>query len=237
MMSRSRDFRARAWESLRTRYWRAFGFLFVALLLAELALSPAIGVYVASIIGISFAAMVSSSEVISILTAGAVLIYMLLIFVTCFFAVYQIDIGIMKYFIINTEEKPDFENLFAGFKKGYLNIAKTYFFILLKTLLWMLLFYFPAIYKAFEYSMIPYILAEDPTTPTKEAFAKSRAMMHGNRWRLFKLQFSFIGWYLLGFFTCGIGIYFVMPYQHAAIAEFYKEVKANASSATEQIEE
>ena len=162
---------------------------------------------------------------------------MFLIFVCCIFAVYPLDVGIAKYFIINTEESPDFENLFAGFKKGYLNIVKTFFFVTLKTFLWMFLFYFPAIYKAFEYSMIPYILAENPETPTKEAFAMSRAMMHRNRWRLFKLQLSFIGWYLLGFCTCGIGIYFVVPYCSAALAEFYKEVKENAFGSNNIIEE
>ena len=52
--------------------------------------------------------------------------------------------------------------------------------------------------------MIPYILAENPKITKEEAFILSNEMMDGNRFKLFKIQFSFIGWYLLGFLTFNI---------------------------------
>ena len=61
--------------------------------------------------------------------------------------------------------------------------------------------------------------------PCKEAFKKAKEMMKGNKWRLFKLQFSFIGWALLSVLTCGIGAIFLAPYIEAANAEFYMELK------------
>ena len=73
--------------------------------------------------------------------------------------------------------------------------------------------------------MIPYILAEDPTITTKDAFKKSKEMMTGNKWRLFKLGFSFIGWLLLCVLTFGVGAIFLTPYMEAATAEFYVELK------------
>ena len=55
--------------------------------------------------------------------------------------------------------------------------------------------------------------------------AKAKQMMTGNKWRLFKLSFSFIGWVLLCFLTLGIGTFFLSPYIEAAFAEFYTELK------------
>ena len=46
----------------------------------------------------------------------------------------------------------------------------------------------------------------------------SKAMMEGNRWRLFCLQFSFIGWMLLSSLTFGLGNLALRPYQEAAYA-------------------
>ena len=51
--------------------------------------------------------------------------------------------------------------------------------------------------------------------------------MNGNKWRLFKLEFSFIGWFVLCILTLGIGIFFLIPYLNAAMAEFYVELKNN----------
>jgi len=43
---------------------------------------------------------------------------------------------------------------------------------------------------------------------------------------IFKLNISFIGWYVLCFVTFGIGTFFLMPYINAATAEFYVELKS-----------
>ena len=99
------------------------------------------------------------------------------------------------------------------------------FLAFIKTLLWSFLFVIPGIIKIFEYAMIPYILAENPGISTKDAFALTKKMMRGNKFRLFKLNLSFIGWYILSFFTFGIGTLFLLPYVDAAKAEFYQEVK------------
>ena len=48
--------------------------------------------------------------------------------------------------------------------------------------------------------------------------------MKGNKWRLFCLYFSFIGWYLLIGVTFGIAAFWVVPYVHTAEVEFYDEI-------------
>lgn len=90
--------------------------------------------------------------------------------------------------------------------------------------LWSLLFIIPGIIAEYNYAMVPYILAEDPTIAPKEALEKSKQMMYGNRWRLFCLEISFIGWALLAVLTCGIGGLWLTPYQQAAFADFYREI-------------
>jgi uncharacterized membrane protein len=48
--------------------------------------------------------------------------------------------------------------------------------------------------------------------------------MRGNKWRLFCLGFSFIGWELLGALTMGIGYFWINPYRQMAETAFYMHV-------------
>lgn len=128
------------------------------------------------------------------------------------------------------------------------------FFMGLFIILWSLLLFIPGIIKAFSYSMTPYILAENPDMTATEAITRSRQVMDGNKWRLFCLGFSFIGWDLLcalptflaiivvvvGIMTTGnivlllliipfalitfVGSLFLYPYKEAAYAAFYRDV-------------
>ena len=93
------------------------------------------------------------------------------------------------------------------------------------TFLWSLLFFIPGIIASFSYAMVPFVLAENPTLTANEAIAESKILMKGNKWRLFCLNFSFIGWYLLGVLTLGISNIWVIPYHQAAVAAFYRDIK------------
>lgn len=92
------------------------------------------------------------------------------------------------------------------------------------TFLWTLLFIIPGIIKSYAYSMSGFILAENPEMTAKEAMQVSEKMMVGNKWRLFCLQISFIGWQLLCVLSLGIGFLWLKPYMNAAVAAFYDEV-------------
>ncbi len=90
--------------------------------------------------------------------------------------------------------------------------------------LWTLLLIVPGILASFNYAMTDYILAENPELTANEAIAMSKEMMYGNRWRLFCLQISFIGWSILASLTLGIGNLWLTPYKEAAAAAFYREI-------------
>lgn len=95
--------------------------------------------------------------------------------------------------------------------------------------LWSLLLIIPGIIKSYAYSMTYYIMMDDPSISANDAITKSRAMMRGHKEKLFRLDLSFIGWYLLGMLCFGIGILWVAPYLQMARAEFYEELKMEAA--------
>ena len=90
--------------------------------------------------------------------------------------------------------------------------------------LWSLLLIIPGIIAYYRYSMTGFILSEHPELTANEAIALSKGMMRGNCWRLFCLEFSFIGWIFLAALTLGIGSLWLVPYMQTAFAHFYREV-------------
>lgn len=126
-----------------------------------------------------------------------------------------------------------FSDIFSQFHRfgdGFCLNLLTALFIFL----WTLLFIIPGIIAGFSYAMAPYIMAENPNCGARQALAESKEMMRGNKWRLFCLRFSFIGWIILGVLTCGIGLLLVNPYMQVSEAEFYREISGTRYMTEEQ---
>ena len=119
--------------------------------------------------------------------------------------------------------EPGFEVLFAYLPK-WKTTALTRLWKSMYILVGTLLLVVPGIIMGYTYGMTDYILAEYPEMEPGEVLRTSKAMMTGNRWRLFCLQFSFIGWSLLCSLTFGLGNLALRPYREAAYAAFYREV-------------
>ena len=84
--------------------------------------------------------------------------------------------------------------------------------------------------------MIPYIMAEHPEMTKEQAFALSKQMMSGQKWKTFVLDLSFIGWEILSVCTLGIlSIFYVEPYRFMTNAALYERLaygNVNAGSQT-----
>ena len=80
---------------------------------------------------------------------------------------------------------------------------------------------------SYYYQLSYFIAIDNPDLTSKEAVLKSRELMTNNRWNLFKLQFSFIGWIILSAFTFGIGLLWVAPYMLFSIISFYESLISN----------
>ncbi len=142
------------------------------------------------------------------------------------FILNPLEMGCNKFFLKNLEDEATLSNVTAGFEKGYMNIVKILLRRDIAIILWSMLFVIPGIIKAYEYRMIPYLLAENPNMTWKEAFTESKTMMTGNKWKAFVLDLSFIGWNLLSVLTLGIlSIFYVNPYRFSTNAALYEAIK------------
>jgi len=119
---------------------------------------------------------------------------------------------------------------YGNLTKGYHDFTRIFLTILLKgiyTLLWSLLLIIPGIVKSYSYAMTEFVLADRPDLAYNEAIEESIRLMQGNKWRLFVLDLSFLGWALLCILTLGIGYLFLAPYMEVAHAHFYADLKAD----------
>ncbi len=137
-------------------------------------------------------------------------------------------VGKNRFYMEHRGFEPKFVRIFYGFSKNYLNVAKISFLMQLKVFLWSLLFIIPGWIKHYQYYMVPYILAENPNISSKRAFEISKKMTDGEKWRIFVLELSFIGWEIVGMLCCYVGIYFLLPYYEATFAELYQVMREKA---------
>lgn len=81
--------------------------------------------------------------------------------------------------------------------------------------------------------MAPFICEDHPELTENECIDKSKEMMNGHKWDLFLLDLSFIGWYLLGIVSLGIGLLWVLPYYNSARVKFYEQLVADQNEVKE----
>ena len=107
-------------------------------------------------------------------------------------------------------------------------------YIMFKKNVYSILWYFTIIggfIKRYEYSMIPYILAENPELDSKTCFELSKKMTNGYKLKMFWLDLSLLGWYLLGGITLGLSnIFYFNPYKECIYAEIYMDLRKKLNS-------
>ena len=89
----------------------------------------------------------------------------------------------------------------------------------------LLLFIVPGIIASYKYVMVKYVIADNPEISVRDALYESARLMDGNKWRYFCFGLSFFGWAMLVAVSFGIAAIWVVPYEQAAIAKFYQEIK------------
>ena len=227
----AQDFRDRARAALSGNWALAVGTGFVASLL---------GAYTAFGSGGGSSSSSSTSEedmeylassvpeevMIAIVAVLAVIAIVAVVYAIIMFIIGgPITLGYVKFNLnLVRGQNPQFRDLFTQFGR----LGESLVMQLLRGIfifLWTLLLIVPGVIASLSYAMAPYILYENPGMSGYEAIQQSKALMDGNKWRLFCLNFSFIGWSLLCILTCGIGIFWLRPYQEAAYAIFYEEIK------------
>ena len=160
---------------------------------------------------------------------GFVLIAMVVGVLFSVFVSNPVTVGKCRYFMESRVGNAPFSSLFSAFgDPAYRNVVKVMFMKNLFIFLWSLLFVIPGIYKAYQYRMVDYLMAENPYMTYQRALELSRQMTDGEKFNIFILELSFFGWLFLGALACGIGVFFVNPYIEATFAELYAALRAKA---------
>lgn len=153
------------------------------------------------------------------------------------FLVNPLIVGCARFFYKNLNEKAEVKEICYPFDRGYKNTVKAMFFRDLYTVLWLLLLIIPGIIKSYEYTLIPYLLAENENMTKEQAFAESKRLMKGNKWRAFVLDLSLSLWILLSTVSFGlVGVFYAYPYFNSIGAVFYEAVKEEDLFRTMEIE-
>lgn len=229
----ARDFREQAREALKGKWALAVGTGFIASMLGVYtALGSGSGSSSSSDIPLTEEQIASLPEEVIIVLGIIMVVLGIIALFALVFALVQfiiggaVTLGYVKFNLSLIDGKEaKFSDLFSQFDR----FGQAFLLQLLRNIfivLWTLLLIIPGIIATYRYAMAPYIMAENPGMTALEAIDESKRLMDGNKWRLFCLNFSFIGWDLLCvFFTLGIGYLWLQPYREAAYAAFYRDIK------------
>lgn len=80
-----------------------------------------------------------------------------------------------------------------------------------------------AILQSYYYQLSYIVAIDNEDLSNKEVVEKCKEIMQGKRWKLFCLQFSFIGWAILAALTFGIGMLWLIPYIQLSMISFYED--------------
>lgn len=213
------EIKSNAKAALKANYWPVIGILFLGSILSGVIIGVAqipstVATVQASLAGVDY--VPTTSLFTSCLSIVGGLVSMLF------------EVGIARFaYRVYRGDAPEVGDLFAAFKDGnFGRVLGGMILVGIYTFLWSLLFIIPGIVKAYQYSMMPYLLIDRPDLSIKECFAMSKQMTSGFKWSLFVLELSFIGWAILAVFTLGIlDIFFVTPYLTLAMGGAYDYLK------------
>ena len=204
------DLTARAREALQGKWGTAVVFT----LLYIIVMQAFQGLAQLPMLAVTFLRSEVASVVATIIT---------MMFIYLFVGAFQL--GVSRFYLdLVRDDMQGIGRLFYGFK-FFWKAAGTYLLMMLIIFLWTLLLIIPGIIAGLSYAMVFYILADNPEIGSKEALARSKQIMYGNRIKLFCLSCRFIGWTLLAMLSCGIGMLWVQPYMLTSFAEFYEDVR------------
>ena len=227
----------RAKEALRFRYWPIVGMELIA------------GVLMGGSSGISFSyrfntsgnsdwkqvfqntpygkEILSAFLVIGILAAVASMLYMFL-----FGNAIRVGISSVRLSAYRRQSFR-FSDLFSGLKH-YGRVIGAMALMTLFVTLGFCCFIVPGIIVACGLFEVPYLLAEDPSLTGMAVIRRSWEDMRGYKGKLFGLELSFFGWFILSALTFGIlANFYVGPYVALSEAGFYHERHAEADGQIE----
>lgn len=124
-------------------------------------------------------------------------------------------------------EKVTFSSFVSGFSFFLQGVLGLLWYMLWVTL-WSFLFFIPGIVKAFSYSQMFFILAENPKISIFKAMNLSKILTRGHKCDLLVMAVSFLGWDILSVLTLGILQLWLIPYKGMSYTNAYFALKQEA---------
>ena len=203
-MKQNFEYRNAAFNMLKAD-WKGAVLLLLIIMLINTVISTALGFVIASEELTSFASLLTE------IVVGIPLSYLFVKEILGFVRGGKIEIS---------------SSLVDKFKADYLKSIKVIGLRSIYIFLWSLLLLIPGIIKAYSYCFAPYISMDNEELTAEECINESMKLTNGYKMKLFLLDLSFIGWYLLCIVTLGIAILWVVPYHDAARIALYEDIKA-----------
>lgn len=128
-------------------------------------------------------------------------------------------------FLLNTLRRtgPVLGNLLDGFAYWW-KLLVLDFVCAIFIFLWSLLLVIPGFIAAYRYSMVRYILINNPDIGIMECIRESKRLTDGHKGELFVLDLSFLGWWLLALVPVlgWLLLIWVNPYQQLSKLQYYE---------------
>ena len=220
-MQTSSTYRAQARESLQGRWSNAVTATFIYFVAAIVCYTPSIPSNIQSSFSSLYGTMTATSWWTESLN-GLCVVLSVLIVTPLSYALLNACLQMVR-----GSEQSMTSNMWGNLKGNYVSYLTAGVLVaVLVSLLGLVTFGIGAAILSYAYRMVPLLLNDYPEMSIKDALKTSRQMMKGQKWNLFVLDLSFIGWYLLGIITLCIGYLWLTPYQSTAVAHFYEDLKA-----------
>ena len=123
------------------------------------------------------------------------------------------------------EETPDFQSVFDGITKMPIKVLLITIIRSIMCYVFAIFLIVPIISPIYWFRPVFYIAKDKQGMSFIKVMAESIKLMKGNKMAWFKLDLSFIGWYILNTVTLGFAGFYSLPIMKTTYAEFYDFIK------------
>ena len=123
------------------------------------------------------------------------------------------------------EETPEFKSVFDGITEMPIKVLLITILKNIMSSVFCLFFVIPIIFPIYWFRPVFYIAKDKPELSFIKVMSESIKLMKGNKMAWFKLDLSFIGWYILNTVTLGFAGFYSLPIMKTTYAEFYDFIK------------
>lgn len=123
------------------------------------------------------------------------------------------------------EETPEFQSVFDGITKMPIKVLLITIIRSIMCYVFAIFLIVPIIFPIYWFRPVFYIAKDKPGMSFIKVMAESIKLMKGNKMAWFKLDLSFIGWYILNTVTLGFAGFYSLPIMKTTYAEFYDFIK------------